>query len=70
MGMPQTPADLGHHQYLRDSAMAMHNPAGRKLRLQHLQGACGAEVDMPHVALQSVSTELCCAPHSTVWVWP
>ena len=59
MGMPQTPADLGHHQYLRDSAMAMHNPAGRKLRLQHLQGQFAAqEVDMPHVALQSVSTEL------------
>jgi DNA-binding transcriptional LysR family regulator len=58
-GVPQQPGDLTQHQYLRDSGVAARTQSGRKLRLQHLHGELAAqEVDMPHVALQSVSTEL------------
>ncbi len=58
MGMPQEPEDLARHHYLRDSGQAVRAQAGRRLRLQPLDGDGPArEVDVP-VVLQSVSTEL------------
>lgn len=58
MGVPQRPEDLVRHLYLRDNGQLAGAPAGRRLRLQSLQGEARAqEVDMP-VALQSVSTDL------------
>lgn len=58
MGVPQGPEDLARHHYLRDSGQAVRAHAGRRLRLQPLDGEGPAEeVDAP-VVLQSVSTEL------------
>ena len=58
MGVPQGPEDLARHHYLRDSGQAVRAHAGRRLRLQPLDGDGPAEeVDAP-VVLQSVSTEL------------
>lgn len=59
-GIPREPQDLLHHDYLRDSGMAARAQmgAGRKLRLQSVDGSLPAqELDVPP-ALQSVSTEL------------
>ena len=58
MGVPLEPEDLARHHYLRDSGQAVRAHAGRRLRLQPLDGDSPArEVDVP-VVLQSVSTEL------------
>jgi len=58
MGVPLEPEDLARHHYLRDSGQAVRAHAGRRLRLQPLDGDGPArEVDVP-VVLQSVSTEL------------
>lgn len=58
MGVPQQPEELEHHLYLRDNGQLVGAQAGRRLRLQSLQGDARAqEVDMA-VALQSVSTDL------------
>lgn len=58
MGVPLEPEDLARHHYLRDSGQAVRAQAGRRLRLQPLDGDSPArEVDVP-VVLQSVSTEL------------
>jgi DNA-binding transcriptional LysR family regulator len=58
MGVPLEPEDLARHHYLRDSGQAVRAQAGRRLRLQPLDGDGPArEVDVP-VVLQSVSTEL------------
>lgn len=58
MGVPRQPEDLVRHEYLRDNGQLVGAQAGRRLRLQSVQGDARAqEVDMP-VALQSVSTDL------------
>ena len=58
MGMPRQPEDLVRHHYLRDNGQVVGGHAGRRLRLQPLDGDSPArEVDVP-VVLQSVSTEL------------
>ncbi len=58
MGVPRQPEDLVRHHYLRDNGQLVSAQAGRRLRLQSVQGDARAqEVDMP-VALQSVSTDL------------
>ena len=59
-GTPREPQDLAHHDHLRDGGMAVRWQlgAGRKLRLQPLDGTLAAqEVEAPAV-LQSVSTEV------------
>ena len=58
MGVPRQPEDLVRHEYLRDNGQLAGAQAGRRLRLQSVQGDARAqEVDVP-VALQSVSTDL------------
>lgn len=58
MGVPRQPEDLVRHHYLRDNGHVVGTQAGRRLRLQSLQGDARAqEMDVP-VALQSVSTDL------------
>ena len=58
MGVPRQPEDLVRHEYLRDNGQLVGAQAGRRLRLQSVQGDARAqEVDVP-VALQSVSTDL------------
>ena len=59
-GIPQEPHDLVHHDYLRDSGAAAraHSGAGRKLRLQSVDGKRPAEEIEVRATLQSVSNEL------------
>jgi len=58
MGMPRQPEDLVRHHYLRDNGQVVGGHAGRRLRLQSLEGETQVqEVDIP-VVLQSVSTDL------------